>query len=265
MKNLALTILASCLATGAAAQNMDEIAGLDVLPGWRTADGTHVAGLQITLAPGWKTYWRAPGDGGIPMQFDLAASENLTGAEFRWPVPEVFYQSGLRSVGYTDGVVIPMMLSPDNEGESIGVSGQITIGVCEEICIPMTFDISAVLPPQGKRDGTIVAALVDRPETADEAGVTAATCQFVPDEDGFEITTVVSLPGLRGNEEVVIETADPMVWVSEPDVDVSAGQITAVSDLVSMSDGGMALDRSGIRITILGEGRAIDVQGCTSG
>lgn len=265
MRKFALTILVSCLATTAVSQNMDEIADLEVLHGWRTADGSHMAGLRITLAPGWKTYWRAPGDGGIPMQFTLTGSENLNGAEFRWPTPEVFYQSGLRSVGYTDGVVIPMVISPNDRTDDIAVSGQVTIGVCEEICVPMTFDVSAILPPQGQRDGSIVAALVDRPETAREAGVTAATCRLVPSSDGFEITTQVSMPGLRGNEEVVIETADPTVWVSEPDVSISGGQVTAVSDLVPMGTGGFALDRSGVRITILGNGRAIDVQGCTGG
>ena len=47
------------------AQSLDGVAQLDVLPGWETRNGTHMAGLRITLAPGWKTYWRAAGDAGI--------------------------------------------------------------------------------------------------------------------------------------------------------------------------------------------------------
>ena len=263
MKKFALSILCAGLASAATAQNIEDVADLSVLPGWRTADGSHMAGLRITLAPGWKTYWRAPGDGGIPMQLSLGESDNLAGAELQWPVPEVFYQSGLRSVGYTDGVVIPLAVAPEDRGSPIELSGRVTIGVCEEICIPMEFDLSAVLPPVGARDGAIVAALVDRPDTAQEAGVTSATCQLRPIDGAMEMTTTVSLPGLRGNEEIVVETGDPSIWVSEPDTSISNGQITAVSDLVHMQSETFAVNRSDVRITILSEGRAIDVQGCT--
>ncbi len=41
-----------------------------VLEGWVRADGTRMAAVQLDLEPGWKTYWRAPGDAGIPPSFD---------------------------------------------------------------------------------------------------------------------------------------------------------------------------------------------------
>ena len=60
----------------------------------------------------------------------------------------------------------------------------------------------------------------------------------------------------------MIETADPAVWVSEPDVTRTATHITATSDLVHMNGTSFALDRSGVRITVLGETRAVDIRGC---
>jgi len=80
------------------------------------------------LAPGWKTYWRAPGDGGIPPRFDWQGSENLGGAEFHWPVPQVFHENGLRSMGYYDSVVIPVEVSVPNAGAPARMRGGGTVG-----------------------------------------------------------------------------------------------------------------------------------------
>ena len=265
MKKMLHTILLTLAATSTHAQSLEDVAQLDVLPGWRGADGTHIAGLRITLAEGWKTYWRAPGDGGIPPEISLSGSENITEADFHWPVPEVFYQSGLRSVGYQSSIVVPMRIDPVDDDGSITVSGTISIGVCEEICIPVEFPIQAVLPPAGSRDSSIVAALINRPQTSEEAGVTAATCRLKPTGGAMELTTRVSLPNLRGDEDIVIETGDPQIWVSEPSVTISNGMIEATSDLVHIAYSSFALDRSAVRITILGSGGAVDVQGCTGG
>ncbi len=252
------------LAAPASAQTLDDIVRLDVLPGWRTADGTHVAGLQITLAPGWKTYWRAPGDAGIPPQIDFAASNNVGSARFIWPVPEVFDQSGMRSIGYTDGVVVPVELTPNAQGE-MTLTGMLDIGVCEEICIPVRLPFDLTLPAQGQRDPVIVASLVNRPLTAAEASVTAATCAVSPNADGLTLTATLSMPQAGRIEEVVIEAGDPLVWVSEPDVARSGGQLTATVDMVHVSGGGFALDRSAVRVTVLGSDHAVDIQGCSAG
>lgn len=258
-------ILLTLIAGSVHGQTIDDIARVDVIPGWRANADSHVAGLRITLAPGWKTYWRSPGDAGIPPQFSFSRSDNLADAQFSWPVPVVFQDNGMRSIGYTDGVVIPVTVTPTQVGAPITFRGDMVIGVCEEVCVPVHLSFEAVLPVEGSRDGAIVASLMDRPETQAEAGVTQSTCRIDPIKDGLQLTTVIAAPGLGGSEEIVIETSDPMVWVSEPDVTISGGQIMATSDLVHTSGEAFALDRSGVRITILGETRAIDIQGCTAG
>jgi DsbC/DsbD-like thiol-disulfide interchange protein len=260
---LPLALAASLLALPATAQDMGGIVTLDVLPGWDTADGTRMVGLRLTLAEGWKTYWRAPGDGGIPPQVLWSGSENIAGAQFHWPVPEVFTVAGVRSIGYGGQVVIPVELQPATPGQPARAAGELDIGVCEDVCVPMRLSFDVTLPPGGGRDPAIVAALVDRPLTGAEAGAGPVTCALTPGDHGLTITATIPLGDTGGTEVVVIETSDPQVWVSEADVTRQGQTLTAEADLIHSSGGGFALDRSGVRITVLGRDRAVDLQGCT--
>ena len=70
-----------------------------ILEGWRSATGTHVAGWEISLAPGWKTYWRVPGPGGIPPEAVRSGSENTQSLALRFPEPEVFTEFFIKSYG----------------------------------------------------------------------------------------------------------------------------------------------------------------------
>ncbi|MEL7014329.1 MAG: protein-disulfide reductase DsbD domain-containing protein, partial [Pseudomonadota bacterium] len=81
------TIVCVLLGTQVAAQSIEDAIEARLLTGWRAADGSHIAALQIDLAPGWTTYWRAPGDAGIPPYFDWHASENLSSVDVEWPSP----------------------------------------------------------------------------------------------------------------------------------------------------------------------------------
>jgi len=177
--------------TSAEADSFSDVAQIEIIPGWKTPHGTHMAGLRVTLQPGWKTYWRSPGDAGIPPQFSWAGSENLTGAEFHWPVPDLLPQSNIVTIGYKDSLVLPIELSPATAGEPISVSGEIHFGVCQDICLPVNLPFSAELPLEGKRDGAIVASLLNQPLSADEAGVTSAQCKITPLEDGLQVTATV--------------------------------------------------------------------------
>ncbi|MFY8145805.1 MAG: protein-disulfide reductase DsbD domain-containing protein, partial [Rhodobacter sp.] len=82
---LALVLALACLSHPARAMTQDDLLSAEVLPGWRTEQGTHMAALRLTLAPGWKTYWRSPGDAGIPPLFNWSGSQNLSGVRVHWP------------------------------------------------------------------------------------------------------------------------------------------------------------------------------------
>ena len=65
MKMLALALPLLALGAAAPAQTAEDIVRLEILPGWETDTGTRMVGLRLVLAPGWKTYWRAPGNSGM--------------------------------------------------------------------------------------------------------------------------------------------------------------------------------------------------------
>lgn len=264
-KNMLIPLAFMALPTFGAAQSFGELATIEVLPGWRTAAGEHMAGLRVTLEPGWKTYWRAPGDGGIPPQFSFQGSDNITGVAPHWPVPTVFRQNGLNSVGYHDTVVFPLTVFSDNPDADVRISGDLHIGVCEEICIPVTLSFDAPLPPVGARDPAITAALINRPLTQAEASVGDVTCTINPINDGLTLTATMDVAASGASEFVVIESGDANVWVSEADTTRTGNSLNATVDMVHTSGNTFALDRSKVRITVLGGSQAIDIQGCSAG
>lgn len=264
-KQILTSVMALCVGPPIFAQSLEDIVELDILPGWRTDEGTHMAGLQVRLAPGWKTYWRAPGDGGIPPRFGWDGSQNLDGAAFHWPVPEVFHQNDMRSIGYTGSVVIPVELTVNDPGASAQMRGQVQIGVCEDVCVPVLLNFDAELPTDGARDPVIVAALLDRPQTQAEAGVGQVSCAISPISDGLQMTARVDMAPMRGTEAVVIEAGDQQVWVSEPQTWRDGNALYARADMVHVTGAGFALNRSQVRITVLANGKSVDIQGCDAG
>jgi len=266
MRQLLLTTaVLMTLPTLSVAGPFDELAQVEVLPGWRMANGDHIAGLRITLEPGWKTYWRAPGDAGIPPQFSFAGSSDISAITPHWPVPEVFNQNGMQSIGYNGSVVFPITVSSQDATAPIQISGQLNIGVCEEICVPVALDFDALLPPSGARDTSITAALINQPLSASEANVGDVTCAISPIDDGLRVTTIVDVPATGNSEHVVVEVGSPGIWVSEADVTRNGNQLSATVDMVNSQASAFALDRSAVRITVLGSNQAIDIQGCSAG
>jgi DsbC/DsbD-like thiol-disulfide interchange protein len=268
-RTAALTGLLVCLAalpaTAGTYGNVppDNVAVAEVLPGWR--DGTrHVAAIRIHLAPGWKTYWRAPGEAGIPPAFAWSGSQNLAGVSIHWPVPTVFDQNGFRSIGYSGTLTLPIAISTQTAGPVL-LRGRLDMGVCEHVCVPFSVDFSAELPAGGAADPEIRAALADRPATAREAGVGAVTCAVDPIRDGLRLTATLALPRQGRDEMVVIETGSEGVWVSEATTARNGNRLTAAADLVPPNAKPFPLDRSLVRITVLSPGRAVDIRGCDAG
>lgn len=239
-----------------------DVVRMEVLPGWDTGDGRRMAALRLTLAPGWKTYWRSPGAAGLPPVLDFAASRGIAGVEAHWPVPHVFHLGGLRSIGYAGTVTIPLELAL--AGGPARLEGEVEIGVCQDVCVPVRLPVALDLPDGegGRRDPAIAAALVDRPMTAAEAGA-RATCAVEPGADGgLDLTLRVAIPPQGGEEAVVVEPADPSLWVSEPRSWREGLTLVATAKAEARDGGPAALDRSGLRITVLGDGRAVDIRGC---
>ncbi|MGV6850186.1 MAG: protein-disulfide reductase DsbD domain-containing protein [Marinibacterium sp.] len=259
----ALALLA--LPAGLLAGPADDLIHAEILDGGQTADGTHLAGLRLTLKPGWKTYWRSPGDGGIPPQFSWRGARNLADVVIDWPVPHVFEQSGLRSIGYKGEVVLPLAITPDRAGAPIRLKGSIDLGVCKDICVPERLNFEADLDPGAPRSPAIAAALAERPFSAGEAGVRAARCTVTPTADGVRIVARITMPTAGGPEIAVIEPGNPAIWASEAETSRTGDVLTAQSDLVHMDGAPITIDRSQVRLTVLGSRHAVDIRGCSAG
>jgi DsbC/DsbD-like thiol-disulfide interchange protein len=243
-------------------RSVDDVVQVSFLPGWRLANGNHMAGLHIALAPGWKTYWRAPGEGGVPTILTLTEAQGVSGLSIHWPSPEVFLINGMRSIGYHDNVILPVEFALSENGE-IAIAGQIEMGVCLDVCIPITLDLSASLLPVTARVPEIGQALSDRPLTAQEAGAGRARCVVEPISDGLRVTVTATMPATGDNETLVLEHNDPAIWVSESITQRDGGTIQATADVVPPHHGPFALDRSDLRITVIGSRMAIELDGCT--
>ncbi|MEM7720614.1 MAG: protein-disulfide reductase DsbD domain-containing protein [Pseudomonadota bacterium] len=252
--------LSAILAMTAMSPAFAQSSGLPVdgtlLSGWREADGLHMSGLSLDLAPGWKTYWRAPGGGGIPPRFNWSGSENLESVDVRYPVPKIMVQNGLTSIGYDSDVVFPLVIKAKDRTAPVALQAEIEIGVCEEICIPMTLQLTAILPAAGAHHAGIADSLENQPA---QAG--AFDCEIAPIADGIRMRATTA--GATFNAEIaVIETATPGVWVSPSDMTQSGQTLTAEVEMVPPNAKPFSLARSDVRLTLIGDGRAVEMRGC---
>ncbi len=257
--------VAVSFAAPAFAGGAEGLARLEVLDGGMTSRGTYLGALHLSLAEGWKTYWRAPGDAGIPPQFDWSGSRNVAGVAITWPTPHVFEQSGIRTIGYSGELVLPVEITPARAGQPVALRGRMDFGVCKDVCVPAELDFDHALDAGAGRNPAIAAALAQRPYSAREGGVRSATCHLRPTRDGMQVEAHIAMPSAGGEEVAVIETGNPALWASETETARQGGTLVARSEIVSGTGGAFALDRGEIRITVLGARHAVDIRGCTPG
>lgn len=118
-------------------------------------------GLRFVLKPGWKTYWRSPGDAGYPVTVDWTGSENLSQATLLWPVPQRFTLFELDTFGYKGEVLLPVVAKLAQPGQPLSLKAHLRYLVCEEVCIPYEADLALDLPA-GEAAPSPDAQLIDR-------------------------------------------------------------------------------------------------------
>lgn len=104
------------------------------------------AGLAISLSEGWKTYWRSPGEVGLPPELDFTGSENVAEVEILWPAPHRFTAFGIQNFGYSGEVVLPLRIRLERPGEPVVLRANATLLVCSDICVPLDLDLALDLP-----------------------------------------------------------------------------------------------------------------------
>ncbi len=169
------------------------------------------AGLHIRLPDGWKTYWRSPGEAGLPPVVDWTGSGNTADVRFDWPAPHRFTLFGIDTFGYAEEVVFPLSVTPQQTGEPVSLTGRLDLLVCSDICIPAQFDLSLDLPAASATADARSANLIDR------------FAAIVPENGaafGLAIEQVSAAAG--AHERVFVEATAREPFVA-PDIFIEAG------------------------------------------
>jgi DsbC/DsbD-like thiol-disulfide interchange protein len=115
------------------------------------------AGLELRLDPGWKTYWRYPGDSGLPPTFDFSGSDNVKSVTVAWPAPERFPDgAGGNSIGYVGHLILPLKVVPQDASKHAALRLKLGYDVCENMCVPAEASLALTLAGNGAEDAAIV-------------------------------------------------------------------------------------------------------------
>ncbi|WP_282891586.1 protein-disulfide reductase DsbD domain-containing protein [Xanthobacter autotrophicus] len=117
------------------------------------------AGIEVRLAPGWKTYWRYPGDSGVPPALSFEGSQNVAGVEMEWPAPRRFADGGGgSSIGYKGAVLFPLKVRLADPGKPARLQVAFDFAVCEALCMPAKVDLALVIDAAGGADAARIVA-----------------------------------------------------------------------------------------------------------
>jgi len=168
--------LAPARAESASAWSQDAKSAVRLIAGANKVGAPLRAGIEIKMQPGWHTYWRYPGDSGVPPRFDFSGSENVKAAAVSFPAPHLFSDDSGNSVGYKDGVVFPVSIVPKDPGKPVNARLKIEYAVCEKLCVPAEGKAELVLGPGPSTEDTALTAAearVPKKIPASEIGLTA--------------------------------------------------------------------------------------------
>jgi DsbC/DsbD-like thiol-disulfide interchange protein len=127
-----------------------------------------LGGIAFQLQPGWHTYWRNPGDSGVPPRIDFSKSDNIEAVTILWPAPAKFADgAGGTSLGYLKQVVLPLRIVAKNADKPVTLRADINYAVCEKLCIPVEASAElAFTSVASTEDSTLSAALDTVPKPA---------------------------------------------------------------------------------------------------
>jgi DsbC/DsbD-like thiol-disulfide interchange protein len=178
------TAFAACVLLGGQARAADASSWIDdASSSLRLIAGSHsehskslLAGIEIKLKPGWHTYWRYPGDSGVPPRFRFPGSDNLAGVNVLYPAPQAFTDETGTTIGYIEHVIFPLLVTPRQDGKPVKLRLKADYAVCERLCVPVDTTAELMLPGgSAETDAALAAAQarVPKMESAAQAGLTA--------------------------------------------------------------------------------------------
>ena len=179
------------------------------------ADGTTLIGIELDMPENTKTYWRIPGETGIPAELDFAGSRGVAGHEVLWPYPTVDHVQGYLDYVYYGPTVLPVVLTVEKDA-STSIELATTLGVCSDICVPAIATFSLPL--------TFAKADAGHGVRLNQAVALAPIPWDGPDSAVGEVTYDTATPGLRipladpaiDQNSLIADTGDPLVLFGTP-------------------------------------------------
>ena len=200
---LAATMVVSCLAIEARAEDAspwqrDGHSAVRLLAGSRSG-AVLLGGIAFQLQPGWKTYWRTPGDSGVPPRFDFSKSENIEAVTILWPAPTKFDDgAGGHSLGYKNQIVLPLRIVAKNADKPVTLRAGINYAVCEKLCIPVEANAElAFASVASTEDSALFAALDTVPKPASIGDPNPLTIRDVKRDGKSSVLVDVATPDAR--------------------------------------------------------------------
>jgi DsbC/DsbD-like thiol-disulfide interchange protein len=206
-----------------------------------------LAFIEIELSPGWKTYWRTPGDaGGLPPSFDWSQSSNLASANVLYPAPLRLTDKSGDTVGYKGHIIFPVEVRPKDEAKPVVLKLDMQYGICKDICVPVEAKLEIEITPD---------AADPAPQLAMEAfeNVPRAEGRLKPDDPVLlgakvdlasaspRIVLEAKFPGAAGASDIFLEAPEnlyvplPTKALSRGDgVEVFNVDLTAGADVAAL-------------------------------
>jgi len=167
------------------------------------------AGIEIKMQPAWHTYWRYPGDSGVPPRFSFSGSDNLATVKVLYPAPHAFTDEVGTTIGYKGNVILPLRVFPRQMDKPVTLRAKIDYAVCDRLCVPVEAHVELTLSGTGGADNPALAAAearVPKPVSAAEAGLTARRANY----DKLKPLVFVDLAAPTGQTvELLVEGPTP--------------------------------------------------------
>lgn len=267
-RNLFGSLLAAALLAGfaggpAAAQDAspwvtDQHSSVRLIAGSRT-DGVLLGGIAFQLQPGWKTYWRNPGDSGVPPRFDFSASDNVEAVTVLWPAPMQFPDgAGGTSFGYRKQLLLPLRIIAKKPDKPVTLRAEINYAVCDKLCVPVDAKTEvSFLSSASTEDSTLNAALATVPQPAEIGAANPLTIRNVK-RDGNTVFVDVVAPGDK-DASLFAEGPTPDWALPTPKLleRTPAGLQRFSFDLEGLPSGAKA-EGAVLKLTLVGDGHAYE-------
>ena len=234
------------------------------LPGQSLPDkGSPVrAGVEVRLKAGWHTYWRYPGDAGVPPRFDFAGSDNVKAVTVLWPAPQRIPEQGLVAIGYVRDVIWPLAIVPQNPAKPVTLRLKLDYAVCEKLCVPAEGKAELTVKDGSSADAALATALAKVPkQVALGEGSPLAIRAVRREGDGSRSRVVVDLAAPAGTDVALFAEGPAPDWALPVPMAV-AGAPAGLRRFAFELDGappGAKYDGAAITLTAVAAEHAIEV------